>query len=195
MLESYGHNAPPRQFKWWHGLLVVIFALMVFGALGSGGWYWWSRRNSAAEVIGQPTPGPAPTAIPTTAVQTADPNSADDELKKLRASRVNASSSDADNMVAAIEAAEKKYPNDYRFPYERAKLSIKGIISHHEPFEAIFLAGTKAIDNGKAQEMLNDLMSDKDGDFYKLSRGHPEWATLEAALRNKDKTALATPRE
>ncbi|MBA2702228.1 MAG: hypothetical protein H0U60_00050 [Blastocatellia bacterium] len=195
MLESYGHNAQPRQFKWWHGLLVAIFVLMVFGALGAGGWYWWSHRSSAAEVLNQPTPGPAPTAISTTQGQTTNANSADDELKKLRVSRVSASPSDADKTVAALEDAEKKYPTDYRFPYERAKLSIKGMISHHEAFEAIFVAGTKAIDNGKAQEMLNDLMSDKDGDFYKMSRGHHEWATLEAALRNKDKSALALHHE
>ncbi len=195
MLESYGHKATTRQFKWWHGLFVVIFVLMVFGALGAGGWYWWSHRITTAEFVGQPTPGPAPTAIPTTQGQTTNPNSADDELKKLRASRVSASPSDADKIVAAIEAAEKKYPTDYRFPYERAKLSIKGMISHHEAFEAIFLAGEKAIDNDKAQEMLNDLMSDKDGDFYKMSRGHHEWSTLEAALRNNDKSALATHHE
>ncbi len=195
MLESYGHNAQPRQFKWWHGLLVAIFVLMVFGALGAGGWYWWSHRSSAAEVLNQPTPGPAPTAIPSTQGQTTNANSADDELKKLRVSRVSASPSDADKIVAALEEAEKKYPTDYRFPYERAKLSIKGMISHHEAFAAIFVAGAKAIDNGKAQEMLNDLMSEKDGDFYKMSRGHHEWATLEAALRNKDKSALALHHE
>ena len=57
-------------------------------------------------------------------------------------------------------------------------------------FEAIFLAAEKAIDNGKAQEMLNDLMSDKDGDFYKMSHGHPEWQTLEEALRSQDKSVL-----
>lgn len=195
MLESYGHNAPRHQFKWWHGLLVAIFVLMVFGALGARGWYWWSQRSSSAEVGSTPTPGPAPTTIPTTQGQTTNANSADDELTKLRGWRVSASPSDADKIVAAIEDAEKKYPTDYRFPYERAKLSIKGMISHHEAFEAIFLAGAKAIDDGKAQEMLNDLMSDKDGDFYKMSRGHREWATLEAALRNKDKSALAIHHE
>jgi hypothetical protein len=196
MLESYGNSAPaPHQFKWWHGLLVVIFVLMVFGALGAGGWYWWSHRSTTPELVDQPAPSPAPATIPTTQGQTTNTNSADDELKKLRASRVNASPSDAGKIVAAIEATEKKYPTDYRFPYERAKLSIKGIISHHEAFEAIFVAGAKAIDNGKAQEMLSDLMSDKDGDFYKMSRGHHEWGTLEAALRNKDKSLLAVHHE
>ncbi len=195
MLERYGHKAPPRHFRWWHGLSIVIFVLMVFGALGAGGWYWWSQRSSTSEVESTPTPGPAPTAIPTTQGRTISANSADDELKTLRTSRVSASPSDADKIVAALEGAEKKYPTDYRFPYERAKLSIKGMISHHEAFEAIFLAGAKAIDNGKAQEMLSDLMSDKDGDFYKMSRGHHEWETLEAALRNNDKGPLTKQHE
>lgn len=116
--------------------------------------------------------------------------SADDELKALRDRRVRAQPSDGPQIVAALEEAEKKYPNDYRFPYERAKLSIKGVISHHEAFEALFDAAEKAIDNGKAQAMLNDLMSDKDGDFYKTSRGHHEWESLVEALRNNDKTHL-----
>jgi len=38
--------------------------------------------------------------------------------------------------------------------------------------------------------MLDNLMADKDGDFYKLSRGHSEWQALEEALRSKDKVAL-----
>lgn len=97
-------------------------------------------------------------------------------------------------MMAAIEEVENKYPTDYRFPYERAKLFGKGIISHHEAFEAVFLAAEKAIDNGKAKEMLNDLMSDKDRDFSNLSRGHHEWMVLEEALRDGDKAALKTHR-
>ena len=98
--------------------------------------------------------------------------------------------SETSEILAAFESAEKKYPNDYRFPYERAKLSIKGITSHHEAFSALSLAAEKAIDDGKSQEMLDSLMADKDGDFYKLSRGHHEWQALEEALRNKDKAAL-----
>ena len=202
MLEAYGHNAPPRQFKWWHGLLVAIFVLMVFGALGAGGWYWWSHRSSEAQSSPQPAAIPAPSKISsatspssTTSGQTSETQSADNELTDLRTRRVSAPPSEGNKILAAIEAAEKKYPSDYRFPYERAKLSIKGMISHHEAFEAIFLAGAKAIDNGKAQEMLNDLMSDKEGDFYKMSRGHHEWSTLEAALRNKDKSLLAVHHE
>jgi hypothetical protein len=116
--------------------------------------------------------------------------SADEEWKRLRERRIGAKPSEASEIITSLEAAEKKYPRDYRFPYERAKLSIKGITTHHEAFGALSLAGEKAIDNGKAQEMLDSLMADKDGDFYKLSRGHHEWQALEEALSNKDKRGL-----
>ena len=116
--------------------------------------------------------------------------SADQEIKRLRERRIGAKPSEASEIIAAFEDAEKKYPIDYRFPYERAKLSIKGITSHHEAFGALSLAAEKAIDNGKSQEMLDSLMADKDGDFYKLSRGHREWQTLVQALNNKDKRGL-----
>jgi hypothetical protein len=200
MLESYGHKEPGSKFKWWHGLFVVLFIFAVLAALGAGGWYLWRRQSSTTESSAQPAASPAPSGATSTSTlpssttqgQTNAAQSADDELKELRARRVSAPPSEGTKIVGAIEDAEKKYPTDYRFPYERAKLSIKGMISHHEAFEAIFLAGAKAIDNGKAQEMLNDLMSDKDGDFYKMSRGHREWATLEEALKNKDKSALET---
>ena len=85
---------------------------------------------------------------------------------------------------------EKKYPNDYRFPYERAKLSIQGITTHHEAFSALALAANKAIDNGKAQDMVDRLLADKETDFYKLSRGHHEWQALMQALSSKDKRGL-----
>ncbi len=110
----------------------------------------------------------------------------------MRERRIRANPSEAAQITAALEAAEEKYPNDYRFPYERAKLSIKGIVSHHETFEALNEAAEKAIDNGKAQEMLDNLMADKDGDFYKPSRGHHEWEALLQALQSKNKAALKT---
>src|SRR5712692_3181368 len=116
--------------------------------------------------------------------------SADEEIKRLRERRMVAKPSETSELIAAFEDAEKKYPTDYRFPYERAKLSIKGITTHHEAFGALAFAAEKAIDNGKAQEMLDSLTADQDGDFYKLSRGHREWQALEEALRNKDKGAL-----
>ena len=122
--------------------------------------------------------------------QTTTSRSGDEEIKRLRERRIGAKPSESGEIIAAFEDAEKKYPNDYRFPYERAKLSIKGVTSHHEAFSALSVAAEKAIDNGKAQEMLDSLMADKDGDFYKVSRGHHEWQALVQALSNKDKRGL-----
>jgi len=126
----------------------------------------------------------------TTAAPIAARGGADDEWKLLREERIEAKPSGASKIITSLEEAEKKYARDYRFPYERAKLSIKGITTHHEAFSALSLAGEKAIDNGTAQEMLDSLLADKDGDFYKLSRGHREWQALVQALSNKDKQAL-----
>lgn len=197
ILSAYGEPEAASQLRWWHGAILGLFIVLSVGVLGIGGWYWWSSRDLAGRSPAQPDSSPSKSASPTSGSRTTiDKNSsspsADDELKELRARRISARPSDGSTIVADLEDAEKKYPTDYRFPYERAKLSIKGVISHHEAFEAIFLAAEKAIDNGKAQEMLNDLMSDKDGDFYKMSRGHHEWETLEEALRSKDKSVLKT---
>ena len=75
---------------------------------------------------------------------------ADEEAKQIRQRRIAASPAERDQIIAAISEAEKKYPTDYRFPYERAKLSINGIVSHDEAFNALFSAAEKAIDSGKA---------------------------------------------
>ena len=104
--------------------------------------------------------------------------------------RIGALPSEGVEIISALEQAEKRYPTDYRFPYELSKLSIKGIVSHHEAFEPLIRAAQKAIDNGQADEMLSSLMADKDGDFVKLSHGHHEWEALEQALLNKDKGLL-----
>jgi hypothetical protein len=118
--------------------------------------------------------------------------SADEEIKRLRERRIAAKPPQSAEVTSAIQQAEKKYPTDYRFPYERAKLSIVGITSHHEAFGTLAVAAEKAIDNSKAQEMLDNLTADRDGDFHKLSRGHHEWQTLEEALRDKNKNLLQT---
>jgi len=202
MLSAYGEPEAPYQFRWWHGAILGLFVLLLLGGLGFGGWYWLSHRGSVAQITPpadsntRPLPensstSPAATSTSTAAPgQTATSSSADEEIKRLREKRIGAKPSETSEIIAAVEDAEKKYPNDYRFPYERAKLSIKGITTHHEAFGALALAAAKAIDNGKAQEMLDSLMADKDGDFYKPSRGHHEWQVLVQALSNKDKRGL-----
>jgi hypothetical protein len=118
----------------------------------------------------------------------------EDELKRLRARRIAAGPSDRSAILEVLATKEKHYPNDYRFPYERAKLAIKGTRSHDEAFAALSLAAEKAINTGKAHEMLSGLEADKDGDFHKLSHGHHEWAQLEEALKSKDTGLLSNQR-
>jgi hypothetical protein len=202
MLSAYGAPEPPTQFRWWHGAILGLFFLLLFGGLAIGGWYWWSHRGSVAQTTppadsntgappGNSSTSPSSTSTSTTAAgQMSASRSADDEFKRLKERRISAKPSESGEIIAAFSEAERKYSNDYRFPYERAKLSVKGITTHHEAFGALALAAEKAIDKGKAQEMLDSLMADKDGDFYKLSHGHHEWQALEEALRSKDKTPL-----
>lgn len=205
MLSAYGGSettAPPV----WQGrrkLLAVLLLLVFFGVLGFGGVYWWTHRASAAQTPpsaeAEMSAGPAATDASSQTSEATKPveqmiarDAADQDLKRLREERINAKPSEANRIIASLEEAERKYPHDYRFPYELAKLSIKGITSHHESFEALSAAADKAIESGKAQEMLDSLAADKEGDFWKLSRGHHEWEALEEALRNKSKARLKT---
>jgi hypothetical protein len=204
MLSAYGESRsslPPEESRPQQRLLVGLLLLVFFGLIGFVGLYWWTHRASIAQPPAQADSSDAPaadssssasltTSAPKTAERITSKSGADEEWKRLRERRIGAKPSETKEMIAAFEDAEKKYPRDYRFPYERAKLSIKGVTSHHEAFGALSAAGEKAIDNGKAQEMLDSLMADQDGDFYKLSRGHHEWQALAQALSNKDKRGL-----
>jgi len=205
MLAAYGESERTASPEWQrrHLLLVGLLLLVFFGVLGFGGWYWWTHRASVTQSPPQADSPVAPAAADssssastapaatTSAARTTASGGAEEEWKRLREKRIGAKPSETGEIIAAFEQAEKKYPNDYRFPYERAKLSIKGITSHHEAFGALSLAAEKAIGNGKGQEMLDSLMADKDGDFYKLSRGHREWQVLAQALSDKDKKSLS----
>jgi predicted negative regulator of RcsB-dependent stress response len=203
MLSAYGKPEDISQFQWWHGAILGLFILVFVGALGVGGWYWWSRRDSVAQTTRPADSNAAPSATNSSTPSSSKPTStivsgqmtsrsADEEIARLRARRSSAKASETSEILAAFQDAEKKYPNDYRFSYERSKLSIEGITTHHEAFGTLALAAEKAIDNGKTQEMLDSLKAEKDGDFYKLSRGHREWKMLEEALANKDKATLKT---
>jgi hypothetical protein len=204
MLSAYGESGTNGSPEWQrhHLLLVGLLLLVFFGGLGFGGWYWWTHRASVAQSPPQAASTNPPAAADssssastassatTTSAPIATSVGVEEVWKRLREKRIGAKPSESSAIIASLDDAEKKYPRDYRFPYERAKLSVKGITSHHEAFGALALAGEKAIDNGKAQEMLDSLKADEDGDFYKLSRGHREWQTLTQALSNKDKKGL-----
>ena len=202
MLSAYGESrssVPPEGARP-QRLLVGLLLLVFFGLIGFVGWYWWTHRGSIAQPPAQVDATQVPevdssSALthPSAATTTARTNpigGPEEEWKRLRERRIGAKPSDTKAVIAAFEDAEKKYPSDYRFPYDRAKLSIKGITTHHEAFGALSAAAEKAIDNGKAHEMLDSLMADEDGDFYKLSHGHHEWQALVQALSNKDKRGL-----
>ncbi len=105
---------------------------------------------------------------------------------------MGASDSDRSKIFQAIAKVERQYPRDYRFPYERAKLAVKGsqATSRNEAFKALNSAAEKAISTGKAGEMLNRLETDKAGDFSKLAQGRYEWSRLVAALKRKDPSLL-----
>ena len=114
----------------------------------------------------------------------------EDELKKLREKRLSAKPSERTKIFQAFAKVEKQYPRDYRFPYERAKLAVKGSQSA-AAFKALNVAAEKAIHTGKANEMLSGLETDKAGDFSKLSQGRFEWTRLVAALKRKDTSLLS----
>lgn len=120
----------------------------------------------------------------------------DEELKKLSEKRITATASDRSAILEAFVKAENQYPNDFRFPYERARLATEQKSSSHaEAFNALTLAAVKAINSGKAHEMLDKLEADKAGDFRRLSRGHQEWLRLADALKGKDTKLLSGKRQ
>ena len=118
----------------------------------------------------------------------------DELLARLRERRMTASNSERPKIVEAFAKIERKYPRDYRFPYERAKLVAKGTQSgaRDEAFKALSVAAERAITNGKASEMLSGLETDKAGDFHRLAQGRQEWLRLVAALKRKDTSLLLT---
>ncbi len=128
-----------------------------------------------------------------TTTQQAAPVTPEDELKKLRERRMAASASERSKIFQAFAKVEKQYPRDYRFPYERAKLAAERLEadSRSAAFKALNVAAEKAINTGKANEMLNGLESDKTGDFSKISQGRYEWSRLVAALKRKDTSLLS----
>jgi len=129
----------------------------------------------------------------TTTTQQVAPANPEDELQKLREKGKAAKPAERSKIFQAFAKVERQYPRDYRFPYERAKLAVKGsqASSRTEAFKALNTAAEKAITTGKANEMLNGLESDKSGDFSKLAQGRYEWSRLVAALKRKDTSLLS----
>ena len=160
-------------------------------------------QQTVAETTPEPAPTEAPVTVPAKLVDEtnetkpeASPTlSPEDELlARLRERRITATNSERPQIVAAFAKIERKYPRDYRFPYERAKLVVKGsqTTARNEAFKALSTAAERAIAAGKANEMLSGLETDKAGDFHRLAQGRQEWTRLVSALKRKDTSLLAS---
>jgi hypothetical protein len=184
------------------GVAFVLVSLGLFGLTRSADTQVASVAPQQQQQVVQSTPAaPQPTtqaAVPTqlvneTAIQPAPSVSPEDELlARMRERRANATTSERSQIFEAFAKIERKYPRDYRFPYERAKLAAKGSLSgsRDAAFKALSVAAERAISTGKASEMLSGLEEDKAGDFHRLAQGRTEWTRLVAALKRKDTSLL-----
>jgi hypothetical protein len=184
------------------GVAFVLVSFGLFGLTRSADTQVASVAPQQQQQVAQSTPAaPQPTtqaAVPTqlvneTAIQPAPSVSPEDELlARMRERRANATTSERSQIFEAFAKIERKYPRDYRFPYERAKLAAKGSLSgsRDAAFKALSVAAERAISTGKASEMLSGLEEDKAGDFHRLAQGRTEWTRLVAALKRKDTSLL-----
>jgi hypothetical protein len=128
--------------------------------------------------------------ISPTSAQTPALKPEDYELLTVRERIVNARPSERSRIDEDLRSAEQKYPGNYHFPYERAKLFAKGSASYDEAFAALIAAAERAMDAGQAKEMLSDLTNGKDTYFRNISRRHDDWNALVTALKNEDRAKL-----
>ena len=187
-------DLPSANAKAGRLLLIGLIGLVVIGAI-----IWLILRSASPVQPGNVTntqqadaAAPSAATAPTPA-RTPTTRPEDDEILTIRKSVESlegAPTSERLRIIEELQAAERKYSADYRFPYERAKLSIKGVVAHDEAFTALLAAAERAMSTGKAKEMLSDLMTDKDTYFWKTSRGHEEWNRLVEALKNEDRRIL-----
>ncbi|HWW74514.1 MAG TPA: protein kinase, partial [Pyrinomonadaceae bacterium] len=208
-------GANTKRSYWPLAIAAVLLLVFATGVLGGVAWLRLSRAEDKAEKVepsamgqvakrlggggGQPPAAQtgdmagrnmsagAPTPLPTAAPVAAAP--ADEEINTLRARRLHATASELSGIASALAEAERRYPADFRFTYERAKLFVTGH-DHHQAFDLLFTAARKAIAGGKAGEMLDALTLDAGGDFRRLAGGHDEWRSLTESLRSNDPGAL-----
>ena len=116
----------------------------------------------------------------------------DERYTHLAAEAQEAAGADLPALDRRLEAAEREFPSDYRFTYERATLSVYGRADHHEAFFHLFRAAEKAIGTGRSLEMLDRLERDgrPDQRLRRLAAGHDEWSALHEALENRDRNRL-----
>jgi hypothetical protein len=186
------------------GAVLLLLSLGLFGLMRSGSQTVATTTTSTQPNVENTTPAAAPATtdnaapIPVSSVEQTQPapsvSPEDELLARLRERRLNATNSERPRIVEAFAKIERKYPRDYRFPYERAKLVAKSSQStaRDEAFKALSVAAERAITGGKASEMLSGLETDKAGDFHRLAQGRQEWTRLVAALKRKDTSLLLT---
>ena len=177
------------------GLLIALMALWAFTRSSSRLTSVTAAQTVAptADHVTNATPSVNPSSpVETPTVQRAPALSNEAELESLRQMRAVARPSDRSKIMQTFSRTEKKYSDDYRIPYEQAKLVVMDHAKnfHEEAFAALARAAQKAISKGKAGEMLESLNHDSDGDFHKLSHGHREWTQLQRALKRNDVSAL-----
>ena len=170
--------------------LLLIIAGVTIGTVA------WLRTGDDAD---QPTGGERLRAVPdrehvigrVSKQQQATITPADAEFIKLTERRHHATDADHAEIAGEFKAAEARYPTDYRFPYEHARMEVSDPPPHDEVIGLLFTAGRKAIDAGKADEMLSDLVKEQGHEFREFSGEHKQqWKTLIEALRGWDKSEL-----
>jgi len=136
-------------------LMLVGIALLVMGTAAGGvaGWMLWTRWENSKpkqEVVSkQPNEAPPRNHRPIPQAtgsrhrirQPAPPIVSSMRSAISAATRLR----ERPEIEVALKSAESKYPSDYRFTYERAKLSVSRP-GHGETFNLLFQAGQKAID-------------------------------------------------
>ena len=193
--QPYGAAPPTRQssFRWWHGMLLLVFFIGVIGIAAVGSWWWLSNQDSTTDdnrnTAASETNSSGPSTPQAKTEPTVSQNSADADLSRLQERIGNAKPSDSE-ILTSISDAEQRYQDDYRFTYERAKLIGKGMISHDEAWDALRRAASTAIDNNQAEEMLADINTRAKSDFRRLSTHYDEWSAIINGLQSHDKAAL-----
>ncbi len=116
----------------------------------------------------------------------------DEQYADLAAVAQIAAGADLLALDRRLEAAEREFPSDYRFTYERATLAVYGRAQHHEAFYHLRRAAEKALGTERAPEMLDRLEQDggPKGRLRRLAVGHDEWSVLHEALENRDRDRL-----
>jgi hypothetical protein len=194
-------ESPKREARAGRSVL-KLFAIPASGLLMLTLTMFALTRSRSSETVANEAPQPtaqesaAPVQTPSVemknaSLRTPTPDE-DPALEQLKQLRRNGYTANPAKSLKTISETERKYVDDYRFPYERAKVVVIDHKRnfHKEAFNDLARAAQKAISKGKANEMLQSLNKDRDGDFQELSHGRREWTQLQKALKNKNLSVL-----